>query len=188
MGGVADVVDRCTHETVAKLKQIKTTGMLFVGIVDITDEVEGGEVIVPFTPIHGVKSDQITAFEPSGGTPLFDTVTTALVALRLLAIMARRKRIQLTTMAYILSDGGEISSTVFQQDDVKKTVIMAATAKGRVSGVGIGYSMTEDFVAMGIDPAAIRDIDAEEADLEALFTEMSNSVTATSQGRDAGGF
>jgi hypothetical protein len=182
-----DSLVNCYRGAVEKLKNVKTVGMLFAGCIAITSEVEGGEVILPIQPIGSAKIDDDFEFEPSGTTPLYDTMVVALVALRILVVLFKRNRIQLTAMAYLLSDGDDVGSVLFNATDTAEMVALMTTGrrKHRMSAVAVGTRLKTMFQEMGITPDAIRDgVD----DLETLFDEMSQSVTATSQGGDTGGF
>jgi uncharacterized protein YegL len=187
---LADTLISCYRDSVEQLKEVKTTGELFGGCVAITSEVEGGEVLMPFTRMNGIKIDDSFNFVPNGRTPLYDTVVVSLAALKVLVALAKRNRVQLTAMAYIISDGQDFGSTLFSSDDAAEMVSLMTNGrrKHRVSAVAVGVQLKDDFLRMGIAPEAIREIGTSEDDLQSLFDEMSQSVTVTSQGGDAGGF
>jgi len=180
----------CYRGTIDELKGIQTTGTLMAGCIAITDQVEGGEVLLPFQPIGATMIDSNFVFEPSGSTPLYDTVVVSLVALRILIVLAKRARIQLTAMSYIVTDGEDVGSFMFTERDVTEmvTLLTSGRRKHRVSGVGVGGAFAPLFAEMGVAPDAIREIGVDPDAIKALFAEMSQSVTSTSQGHNDGGF
>lgn len=185
-----DALISCYRGTVDKLRPIKTVGTLLVGCMAITNEVEGGEVILPFQPIASTVIGDDLDFNPAGTTPLYDDTVVALVALRILIVLAKRAGIILTAMAYLISDGSDVGSVMFTLEDAAAMVALMTTGrrKHRVSAVAVGLPLESLFTQMGIASDAIREIGTAADDLERLFDEMSRSVTATSQGGNAGGF
>lgn len=185
-----DTLIECYRGTVDELKTVKTTGTLLVGCTAITSEVEGGEVILPFQPIGRVKIDDNFEFVPSGSTPMYDTMVISLVAMRVLVVLAKRNRIQLTAMVYLVSDGDDVGSVHFGAADTAEMATLMSTGrrKHRISAVAVGTSLLHEFAEMGIDKDAVREIGTDAESLHQLFEEMSASVTATSQGGDTGGF
>lgn len=192
----APMLVKCIVGTFEKLKTIQTSAAIIGGCVAITDEVQGGEVMVPFAPAKSINLDTATfTFTPGGLTPLYDTVVVALVALRILARLALdAKRIKLVPLAYIVTDGAEFGSKIFTQAETATMVEYMRTGrhKGRVAGVAVchpGENLAESFAEIGIPAEATREIgrDDEEA-LEELFNEISRSVATTSQSGETAGF
>lgn len=188
---------RCIAGTFETLKTIKVSGTIVGGCVAITDEVQGGEVLVPFAPASRITIDPATfPFHPGGVTPLHDTVVVALVALRVLARMMVDLRKKLVPMAYIVSDGEDYTEGTpeFTGDEAAAMVSCVRTGrlKGRVAGAIVceqGYDLTDSFTRLGIPVEAIRQIGLGDTDaLEELFVEISRSVESTSQSGETGGF
>ena len=174
---------------IRKLQDVKTVGILFAGCIAISDLSEGGDVIMPLKPIRSIKTDQFD-FDPDGITPMYDTMVVALVAMRVLVVLAKRSTIKLTAMTYLIGDGYDQGSTIFNASDTSlmiNNLTNNGAAPHRVSAVGVGMSLRESFVEMGINPDAIRD-DITAADLELVLNEISGTVEALSTGANAGGF
>lgn len=192
----ADPLVQCIGGTYGELKKIETTGALVGGAIAITDMVEGGEVMIPFQNIHAINTDRLV-FEPSGYTPLYDTLVVALVALRILVKLAAAAGKQLTPLAYLISDGSDFGdggpnkgSKTFTVDDARAMVetITTGRRKGRVAGVAVGVTLQDLFSQIGIPEEAVREIGSSRNDLKELFDEMSQSVSTVSQGGETGGF
>lgn len=189
---------KCIAGTFETLKTIKVSGTIVGGCIAITDEVQGGEVLVPFAPASRITIDPATfPFHPAGVTPLHDTVVVALVALRVLARMMVDLRKKLVPMAYIVSDGEDFtdgSMPEFTGDEAAEMIgyVRTGRLKGRVAGVGVceqGYDLTESFTRLGIPAEATRQIGVGDTGaLEELFVEISRSVETTSQSGETGGF
>ena len=189
---------KCIAGTFETLKTIKVSGTIVGGCVAITDEVQGGEVLVPFAPASQITIDPATfPFHPDGVTPLHDTLVVALVALRVLARMMVDLRKKLIPMAYIVGDGEDYTEGMdpeFTRDEAAEMVSYVRTGrlKGRVAGVGVcdpGVDLTRSFTDLGIPVEAIRQIGVGDTDaLKELFNEISRSVESTSQSGETGGF
>lgn len=185
-----DALVKCYQGMIAELKAIKTTGTLFGGCIAVTDEAEGGEVILPVTPVGAIQIDDNFSFVPNGGTPLHDTMVVAMVALVILVVLGKRNGVTLLAMLYLISDGRDEYSHIFNAGDVAEMagLITGGRKKHRFGAVGVGSPLETVFTEMGVHRDAIRQVDATDQGLKAVFTEMSQSVTSVSQGNNAGGF
>lgn len=145
-------------------------------------------VLYPYVPLDKAPDLTTHNYNPAGGTPLYERTLTMLGAAIAKTAEFEQGGVAVTTVSYVLTDGGA-TDYQFQAADVRKIVEgMLRTESHIVGAMGIddGYTdFRQVFTEMGIRPEWILTPSNNPSEIRRAFGTISRSAVRASQAAGA---